>query len=372
QGLLGRVTAFYGCVEAQGRGTLHCHMMVWIDGALNPNEIKERVLADMNGEFQKRLLAVLDDTISNCVPDDPPDVEIPVPSSAHHPCSVRGPDLSAALPQLQPARQLDLRNVVLKSQMHTHSGTCFKYWKGTGPRECRFDLDAANYCPESSFDPETGEINLRCLNGLVNNYNPTMIEALRCNMDIKFIGSGQSAKAILYYVTDYITKSPLKAHVAYAALEMAVRKLNENESAEESDTQLRAKRLLQKCSYAMVSHQELSAQQVASYLTDCEDHFVSHEFRNLYWPGFERHIEKQDPSPECDRNRQDDSELVDNSDSDTASQDDDDDHVVLHEALDEPAEDEVVLTVDDGRIMARSGQLADYICRGVALDALCL
>ncbi|KZV98826.1 hypothetical protein EXIGLDRAFT_588005, partial [Exidia glandulosa HHB12029] len=299
-GLLGRVSAFYGCVEAQGRGTLHCHMLIWIDGALNPNEIKERVLADLDGEFQKRLLAALDDVIANCVPEDPPEVVIPVPSSAHHPCSVRGPDLSLAPEAVPLARQRDRRNVVLKSQMHTHSGTCYKYCKPGEPRSCRFDLDATNFCPTSSFDPETGEINLRCLDGLVNNYNPTMLEALRCNMDIKFIGSGASAKAILYYVTDYITKSPLKSHVSYAALETAVKRLNEYESENPYPTAAdKAKSLLQKCAYAMISHQELSAQQVASYLTDEEDHFTSHKFSNLYWPSFERFLESQDPSPEC-------------------------------------------------------------------------
>ncbi|KZV89335.1 hypothetical protein EXIGLDRAFT_594028, partial [Exidia glandulosa HHB12029] len=303
-GLLGRVSAYYGCVEAQGRGTLHCHMLIWIDGALNPNEIKEKVLADLGGEFQKRLLAALDDVIANCVPEDPPDVSVPVPSSAHHPCSVRGPDLASPPDVLRPARQRDLRNVVLKSQIHTHSKTCYKYCKPGEPRTCRFDLDEANICPESSVDPETGELNLRCLDGLVNNYNPTMLEALRCNMDIKFIGSGSSAKAILYYVTDYITKSPLKSHVSYAALEAAVKRLTaQEEDAPFESTQDRAKSLLQKCAYAMISHQELSSQQVASYLTDQEDHFTSHLFSNLYWPSFERFISQHDPSPECDPRR---------------------------------------------------------------------
>lgn len=40
-GILGLVKAYYGCVEAQGQGTLHCHMMIWLEGGLNPNEIKE-------------------------------------------------------------------------------------------------------------------------------------------------------------------------------------------------------------------------------------------------------------------------------------------------------------------------------------------
>ncbi|PBK79447.1 hypothetical protein ARMGADRAFT_950809, partial [Armillaria gallica] len=83
-----------------------------------------------------------------------------------------------------------------------------------------FNIDESNYGEFSSFDYEKGELCLCCLNSLVNNFNDTIIHAVRCNMDIKFIGSGVSAKAILYYITDYITKSQLKLHVAYAALDV--------------------------------------------------------------------------------------------------------------------------------------------------------
>ncbi len=63
-------------------------------------------------------------------------------------------------------------------------------------------------------------------------------------MDIKFIGSGASAKAVLYYITDYITKSQLKTHIAFAALELSVRKLGEY-NPNEDDLTIRVKRLLQ-------------------------------------------------------------------------------------------------------------------------------
>jgi hypothetical protein len=71
-GILG-VKAYYGCVEAQGRGTLHCHMLVWVEGGLNPNEIKKRVLGTDPSDIDLGicLLAFLDDTISNFIPNDP-------------------------------------------------------------------------------------------------------------------------------------------------------------------------------------------------------------------------------------------------------------------------------------------------------------
>jgi hypothetical protein len=53
-GILGVVKASYGCVEAQGRGTLHCHMLIWLEGGLNPNQIKEKALANGGDlEFRK-------------------------------------------------------------------------------------------------------------------------------------------------------------------------------------------------------------------------------------------------------------------------------------------------------------------------------
>lgn len=44
---------------------------------------------------------------------------------------------------------------------------------------------------------------------------------------MKFIGSGPLAKAVLYYITDYIAKSQLKSHVTFTASELAVKKLGE-------------------------------------------------------------------------------------------------------------------------------------------------
>jgi len=112
---------------------------------------------------------------------------------------------------------------------------------------------------------------------MVNNFNETILVTICCNMGVKFIGSGESAKAILYCITDYISKAQLKAHVAYATLELAVRKLGEYNPADDELT-ICAKQMLQKCTHAMISLQELSAQQVASYLCDYEDHFMSHDF----------------------------------------------------------------------------------------------
>ena len=47
------------------------------------------------------------------------------------------------------------------------------------------------------------------------------------------------------------------------------------------------------------SHQEMSTQQVASYLMDFQDHFTSHKYVSMFWTSFERFVNENDPSPKC-------------------------------------------------------------------------
>ena len=63
-------------------------------------------------------------------------------------------------------------------------------------------------------------------------------------MDIKFIGSGYTAHAVLYYITDYISKTQLKTHIAYNTLEIALHHLNRFDSDGDVPADVRAKRIL--------------------------------------------------------------------------------------------------------------------------------
>ncbi|KAJ7174726.1 hypothetical protein C8R46DRAFT_816152, partial [Mycena filopes] len=386
-GILGVVNAYYGCVEAQGRGTLHCHMLIWVEGRLNPTEIKARAMKD-GGDigFQHRLMTFLEDTISNSVPPEAePGLEFPL--SRYHPCATRGPPPSTAPADVKKAQENDLHRLSHLCQFHVHTGTCYKYWKGPGyAKECRFDLDESNVQPVSVFDPVTGEFELRRLDGLVNNFNTTMMESLRCNMDIKFISSGLAAKAVMHYITDYITKSQLQAHVAYAALELAATKLGDFDP-EEDEFSTRARRLLQKCAYSMVAQQELSGQQVVSYIMGFEDHFTSHKYSKLYWPTLEGFINSERPSPECYKSVSTVPDSVPGSapvplpvlevdgdaDSDSGSDSDEEEatpreHDMLEDlepTIENTAVDDVTLSVGpNGKFKATANQSADYQHRG--------
>lgn len=327
----------------------------------------------------------------------PPESTAESTTDRPHPCSVRGVSPDHLDDDI--ARQIDLHYLVEKCQAHQHTATCYKYiTKATDIKECRFHLHPDNYRAESSINVETGDICLRCLNGMVNNFNRVMIEAIRCNMDIKFIGTGESVKAVIYYITNYITKTQLKAHVSYAALELAVKKL-EHEDLTDDDLTIRAKKLLQKCAYALLTHQELSAQQVATYLLQFDDHFVSHKFTNLYWTSFEKFVNDQCPSEECYSHEGHHVLTDDTATDDTATNElgldnqpsDDIDNMLVPEdgddemnQIDEPLdtenlddladdEDEITFSVeDDGAVRPLASQVLDYITRPAALHHICL
>ena len=384
-GILGVTKAYYGCVEAQGRGSLHCHMVVWVYGGLTSNEIRERALADHS--WRDRLIEFLDDTVCNVIPADPGPSTF-VQSSQHHACAVRGIDVTTnpVSEDTLKARLKDLRNVVLESQRHSHTGTCYKHHRSGNERKCRFNLDEQNVEPKTYFNEQLGVIAMRHLDGMVNNYCPPMSEGVRCNMDLKFMASGDAANSVLFYVTNYMTKTGNRAHVSFGALEVALNKLGDYDPTD-TDTELRAKKMLQKCVYAILSHQELSGQQVAAYLKGYGDHYTSHKYRNLYWTAFEKSVNNDSPSPECyhlqdiDSNESEEDvanpgDHQDESDPDEVSDAADEDSPAIEIGDSDPLleseenEDVTIAIVGGGTVVQCSSQVHDYRFRAPGLSHL--
>jgi hypothetical protein len=76
---------------------------------------------------------------------------------------------------------------------------------------------------------EGGVIQLKRLDTNCNNYNRAVLASLRCNMDIKFITNGQDARAAIFYITDYITKSELSSYESLSLIQLALAKVEKNE-----------------------------------------------------------------------------------------------------------------------------------------------
>ncbi|WP_208346354.1 hypothetical protein, partial [Aetokthonos hydrillicola] len=206
---------------------------------------------------------------------------------------------------------------------------------------------------------------------MVNNYHPVMLEALRCNMDISLIGSIAEAKAVTYYVTNYIAKAEMKAHLAYAAVELGLQRSVDDRRIVE-DLRVLSKRVLNKCAMALISQQEMSAQFVALYLLGQQDHYTSHEFRRFFWPNFEWYVELQLPSPECRKTRKADSEEMEEEEEEKVL--DDEREEVDERMLEMDGEAEVLLEKypEAGDFVERPGQVYDFVHRGNPLSDVCL
>ncbi|KAJ7088871.1 hypothetical protein B0H15DRAFT_780469, partial [Mycena belliarum] len=301
-GLFGRCCGYYGMVEAQGRGTLHCHMLVWIEGNPSPQVLRERMRD--SPEFRDNMFRWLESIISCQLPSDTDIVvetngplEAPdLPPGRADPRLHRDPKVKDLTDdEFQKAFLETVEDLVVLSNWHSHRETCWKHLKNGEPRNdnsCRMRIDGS-VNPLTRVDAETESIMLRRLHPRINNYNELVIFLLRCNMDIKYIGSGEAAKALVYYVTDYITKGTLSTHVGLAALEYAIKmnelKFNPGHAPRFEQAEVNHS-LFTKTVMALMSKQEMSHQQVMSYLVGGGDYYTSHQFKIVKWGDFDRHI----------------------------------------------------------------------------------
>lgn len=65
-GVLGPIKAYFGTVESQGRGSLHLHLLIWLNHDMKPADMKEKI---QNPEFRDKLKAYLEDIIKEDLDD---------------------------------------------------------------------------------------------------------------------------------------------------------------------------------------------------------------------------------------------------------------------------------------------------------------
>ncbi|PBK65094.1 hypothetical protein ARMSODRAFT_892262 [Armillaria solidipes] len=202
-------------------------MIIWIRNSLSPQQIRDRLLSD-DSEFRIQLLKYLESVHKGDYFSGAQDVV----SAMHHEESLHDGyrDFTEVLPEA-PVRHCDdivacehcvagdtseswwsyFRRMVdmIVNKCNTHSCCLDNKWKRCKSRFPR-KLE-----PESSVDKETGHINLVKKEAWINTFTPIISYIFRCNTDITSLRSGTAIKAVLVYVTDYITKPGLKTHAIF-------------------------------------------------------------------------------------------------------------------------------------------------------------
>ncbi|KAL1684482.1 hypothetical protein GGG16DRAFT_29147, partial [Schizophyllum commune] len=295
-GLFGKVGAYYGVVEAQGRGTLHIHLLVWLKYGPNPMELKERLSNEP--EFADRLLAWYDDIISRSVPDGTEPYDRSKTNYKRQPVMSRM--LNPRDASFDDKFNQDLRDVLENAaQIHTHSGTCYKHLPSNlrsirdDDKDCRFQLPRP--VVEKSYIADDDEIVLQCNDGRVNGYSPLITSTQRCNTDVKPIGSGTMAMAMFQYVGSYTTKFSMDTAIVFSAICASMKALATQPPMDidgNIDAEQRSRLLLVKSVNKLHGKRELSGQQVASNLLGLPSYYTNRAYPTFFWSGMLREISR--------------------------------------------------------------------------------
>ncbi|CAF3292858.1 unnamed protein product [Rotaria sp. Silwood2] len=146
----------------------------------------------------------------------------------------------------------------------------------------------------SNIDSSTCQITMRRSHPWINNFNEWIISACRSNMDIKFIWTWNDAKALVYYITDYVTKSSLAFYAMFALVKQGIESIEQHQFLNGTDNAVeKSRKLVLRCYNTIASHQEVSGVQVASYLMNYGDHYTTHTFRNLFLMSIEKSLQTE-------------------------------------------------------------------------------
>lgn len=231
-GLFGTCKAYYATVEAQGCGTLHCHMLLWLDGNPHPQQLRNRMMN--SPDFKQAIFSWMEDIIKCELPGMTPPIVMEAVTDP-----LQDDDEAATDCHIERVLHVTEMNeksfkheyqsfvhcLATKCNWHIHNNTCYKHLHKHEIRSnsnCRMRIDGSTR-DHTDIDDETLSIRLRHLHLWINNYNDVVLFLIQSNMDIKYVGSGPAAKALVYYVTDYITKSSLKIHAGIHTLEAALK-----------------------------------------------------------------------------------------------------------------------------------------------------
>ena len=341
-GLYGKTAGYYGTVEQQGRLTLHMHMLVWIKNALSPQQIREKIL-DPNSDFQKRIVEYIegvrigefmntdmsqmqakfgetdeiikDGIIKEELPPnlkasqnrDSPPVAKPlkpekfIPHAQILPTPVPPTCDSKCNKCAQCLRNVDwwkrYETIVNDLAFHINKHSC----KGTGcqittkigkkkVKQCKARFPRPVF-PATIVNPETGYLYQKKGEAWLNWFSPPVTYLMRCNTDVTCLLSGTAVKSVIAYVTDYITKSPLKTHVMFQAIQDTFKR-NPDLLTSNIDKQIKAKKVITKVVNALTGKSEIGAPMACMYLLKHPDHYTSHRFVRFYWTIFMHEIER--------------------------------------------------------------------------------
>jgi hypothetical protein len=300
-GIFGTTSGYYGTVEQQGRLTLHMHMLVWLKGALSPQEIRNRII-DPNSDFQRQMVEYLESMHSgefiNTTMEEmrqrkeseqnqgiDPTKTMPEPAPTCECTAEHTPQCACESASWWTRFKDTINSLLFRSNVH-------KCRVGRMPGACK--VNSTDKCkgrfPRDTFlqtcvDMLSGAITMKKGEAFLNTFNHLITYLLRCNTDVTSLLSGTAMKAVVAYVTDYITKSPLKSHAIFDVIQMIYHRNSELLNGDVGQRE-KARKIITQVVNSLSAKMEIGAPMAAMYLLRHPDHYTSHLFKTFYWSSY--------------------------------------------------------------------------------------
>ena len=126
----------------------------------------------------------------------------------------------------------------------------------------------------------------------LNTFTPLITYLFCCNTDVTSLASGTAIKAVVIYVSDYITKTTLKTHTVFDSLQSVFHK-NSEMIGGTLPMQEKAHHVMTKIVNLLSAKAEMGSPMICMYLLGDPDHYTSHIFVPFYWQSFVTEV-KQD------------------------------------------------------------------------------
>ncbi|KAJ6487817.1 hypothetical protein C8R45DRAFT_1053441 [Mycena sanguinolenta] len=337
-GLYGQTKAFFGTVEQQGRLTLHLHLLLWIVSALSPQMIRDRLMSP-DSTFQKKIIEYLEAAHQGeFIQGSLREVEArigfkphPTPEELDHQSSAEYKVPLFTLPSVPPpfcqlhkkkditcnicknwdqwklAYENEVDDIWWRTNLHTCKTSIQdsvedarkKDWRKQSPEkhirtkpfwERRGCMSKKGVCkarfPRDTFDQTTidtdGHINLKKKEPYLNTMSKVLTYFSRSNTDVTSLMSGTAVKAMVSYVSDYVSKIGLKTYQAFASV-YDVFERNEETLASGLTGFETSKTLMRQMINSMTTKMEIGSPMAAMYILGNPDHYQSHQYVNFSW-----------------------------------------------------------------------------------------
>jgi hypothetical protein len=120
---------------------------------------------------------------------------------------------------------------------------------------------------------------------------PALTYTLRCNTDVTSLLSGTSIKAVVAYISDYITKQSLKIYHMFDTVKNVINKQTDSLGGS-ATSKKNTRKLIMQMVNSLTSKLQIGSPMASLYLLENPDHYTNLNFKVFWWKSYVSEVAK--------------------------------------------------------------------------------